>query len=377
MDSVLIISNGRGEDAVGAALAALLRRWAAVAAFPLVGSGEAYGDIPLLEPRRALPSGGFALRAGPVAVVRDLRAGGLGLWRGQRAALRARAGRDRIVVVAGDVYALWMAAGTRAPIVFVATAKSESNERHRGLEVSLMRRHARVVYTRDARTADALSRGGVNARFAGNPLVDVIPEAVGPLPLPPGAPVVTLLPGSRSDALRNMTALLKVAARVADVEPAVFVAALPPSVGMAAVVHSAAAAGWQVDGSFLRLPTAAVHTTRDFGGALRRAAVVVGLAGTANEQAAALGAPVVAFAPRGAVQYTEAFLRLQHRLLGDALVPAAGWEEAAELTVRLLRDAGERAHRGSIGRERMGPPGGVPAIAAEVEARLAGRADLR
>jgi uncharacterized protein (TIGR03492 family) len=105
--------------------------------------------------------------------------------------------------------------------------------------------------------------------------------------------------------------------------------------------------------------------------------VVVGLAGTANEQAAALGTPVVAFTPRGAVQYTAAFLRLQHRLLGDALVPAADWEEAAGLTVGLLRDADERARRGRVGRERMGPPGGIPAIAAEVEERLLRGAGLR
>jgi uncharacterized protein (TIGR03492 family) len=377
MHAVLIISNGRGEDAVGAALAGLLRRSAAVAAFPLVGTGGTYGDIPLLDPRRVLPSGGFTLRGGLAAVARDVRAGGFGLWRGQRAALRNRAGWDEIVVVAGDAYALWMAAHTRTPIVFVATAKSESNERHRGVEISLMRRHAVVVFARDARTADTLRLRGANARFAGNPLVDVIPEPAGPLPLPPGAPVVALLPGSRADALRNMTALLKVAARVAELEPAIFVAALPPSLEVAGVVRNAAAAGWTVDGAFLRLPTAAAYVTRDFGGAVRRATVVVGLAGTANEQAAALGTPVVAFTPRGAVQYTAAFLRLQHRLLGDALVPAADWEEAAGLTVGLLRDADERARRGRVGRERMGPPGGIPAIAAEVEERLLRGAGLR
>jgi uncharacterized protein (TIGR03492 family) len=368
--SVLIVSNGRGEDAVGAALAGILRRSAAVAALPLVGTGEAYGTTPLLDPRRNLPSGGFALRGGIVALARDLGAGGIRLWHEQRATLRKRAGRDQLVVVAGDVYALWMAAQTRATTVFIATAKSESNERHRGVEISLLRRHAAVVFARDERTADALRRRGVDARFAGNPLVDVIPEPAGPLPLPPGAPVVALLPGSRADALRNMTALLRVARRVTEAEPAIFVAALPPSLEMAGVVRGAAAAGWTVDGSFVRLPAAAAYLTRDFGGAVRRATVVVGLAGTANEQAASLGTPVVAFAPPGAIQYTRSFLRLQHRLLGDALVPAAGWERAAESTVRLLRDADERARRGAAGRERMGPPGGITAIAAEVTERL-------
>ena len=370
MGSVLIISNGRGEDAVGAAIGERLRRSAAVAAFPLVGLGEAYAEIPLAEPRGQLPSGGFTLRGGIRTLLTDLRAGGFGFWRRQRKALKRRAGHDNVVVVVGDAYALWMAASTRASIVFVATAKSESNERHRAPEIMLMRRHARVVFTRDERTADALRRRHLDARFAGNPLVDVIPEPAGALPLPPGAPVVLLLPGSRADAPRNLGMLLRLSRRVAVMEPAIFVAAVPPAVEMARLAHDAIAAGWMVDGAFLRLPSAATLVTRDFGSAVRRATVVIGLAGTANEQAAALGIPVVAFAPRGAVQYTTAFMRLQHRLLGDALVPTADWERAAEITVRLLRDAGERVRRGAVGRERMGPPGGVPAVVAEVQQRL-------
>ena len=160
--------------------------------------------------------------------------------------------------------------------------------------------------------------------------------------------------------------LLRLCRRVAESEPAIFVAALPPALEMARLVREATAARWTVDGAFLRSPAAAVLLTRDFGSAVRRATVVIGLAGTANEQAAALGTPVVAFAPRGAVQYTRAFMRLQQRLLGAALVPAADWERAAEMTIRLLRDAGERARHGAVGRERMGPPGAVPAIVAEV-----------
>lgn len=374
MASVLIVSNGRGEDAVGAAVGALVARSARVAAYPLVGLGGAYGDMPLLEPRRDLPSGGFALRSGIGALLRDLRAGGFGLWRQQRRALAARSGTDDLVVAVGDTYALWMAARAKAPVVFVATAKSEAIERHQRQEIASMRRHARAVFTRDAATAGTLGRYGIEARFAGNPLVDVIPEPAGALPLPPGAPVVLLLPGSRADAPHNMGVLLKLARRVGGTAPAIFVAALAPSLDTVRVVRDAAAVGWTVDGAFLRLPTAAVYLTRDFGAAVRRATVAVGLAGTGNEQVAALGSPVVAFPPPRAVQYTTRFMRLQHRLLGDALLPAATWEEAATRTIGLLRNEGDRARRGAVGRDRMGPPGAVPVIAAEVEKTLARRA---
>jgi uncharacterized protein (TIGR03492 family) len=273
-------------------------------------------------------------------------------------------------VAVGDVYALWMASRVGAQIVFVATAKSEAIEPHRAAEIAVMRRHARVVFARDARTADVLRDRGLDARFAGNALVDVIPAPIGPIPLPPGAPVVLLLPGSRPDAPRNMAVLLKLARRVVQSEPAIFAVPLPPSVEMARVIRDATSAGWTVDAAFLRSPAAAVYVTRDFGAAVRRATVAVGLAGTANEQAAALGTPVVAFPPMGAVQYTRAFLRLQHRLLGDALVPTADWERAAEVVIRLLKDPAERSRRGTVGRQRMGPPGAVPAIASAAEERL-------
>jgi hypothetical protein len=53
----------------------------------------------------------------------------------------------------------------------------------------------------------------------------------------------------------------------------------------------------------------------------------------------------------------------QQRLLGDALVATRDWREAAAAVVRLLRDPAERARRGAIGRDRMGPPGGAQRIA--------------
>ncbi|MGH2400803.1 MAG: lipid-A-disaccharide synthase-related protein, partial [bacterium] len=63
MPSVLIVSNGHGEDAVGALLARRLRAsGVTVFAYPLVGTGEAYADITRLDPRRAFPSGGFGFR---------------------------------------------------------------------------------------------------------------------------------------------------------------------------------------------------------------------------------------------------------------------------------------------------------------------------
>jgi uncharacterized protein (TIGR03492 family) len=105
-----------------------------------------------------------------------------------------------------------------------------------------------------------------------------------------------------------------------------------------------------------------VRITRSFTDAANQATVVLGMSGTANEQAAGLGKPVVAL-PGPGPQFTRKFLALQARLLGEALVPAEGPEEAARAVLRLLANPEERARRGEAGRARMGPPGGADRLA--------------
>jgi uncharacterized protein (TIGR03492 family) len=89
---------------------------------------------------------------------------------------------------------------------------------------------------------------------------------------------------------------------------------------------------------------------------------VVGLAGTANEQAAGLGKPVVTFPGRGP-QFTAEFARMQKRLLGEAV--ALTEREPALVATELysvLTDDKRRAAVVRAGRERMGEPGGAERI---------------
>ena len=359
---MLIVSNGHGEDAVGMALAAEIGSVAQLAAFPLAGAGAAYRGIPMLDPRRQLPSGGFGLRGSWRAIWADLRAGIVSLWLGQRARLRQLRGRHHLVVAIGDVYCLWMAARAGGPLVFIATAKSEYNEPHRWLERMLIRRHAAAVFTRDQATADALRRAGLPATYAGNPLMDTI-GLTGTLVSPDAnGPTVTILPGSRADAYTNLQPLLHLCAAVARRVQANFLCALASSIDVDRARTSVEAAGWQATGDLLKREGATVRLTRAFGDAVQAADVVVGLAGTANEQAAGLGKPVVTF-PGPGTQATRRFVELQQRLLGEALVAARDWKDAVDIVARLLNDPAERASRGQVGRQRMGEAGAVAKIA--------------
>jgi uncharacterized protein (TIGR03492 family) len=361
---VLVVSNGYGEDAMGAVLGKALRDLGvAVAAYPLVGTGHAYQRraIPLLDPRRTLPTAGFGFRTGVRAAWQDLRAGWLRLTLAQRRTLHGRRGQQELVVAVGDVFCLWMAAAADpGGVVYVPTAKSEYNDPHRALELALVRRLARLSFPRDEVTAARYRRAGLPAEYVGNLMMDCLEFTGEGFGIPSGAPVVLLLPGSRQDAPENCSSLCGVAEAVASARPEVhFLLAVSPTVDPAELAQGC---GGTLEEGWLQREGLRLRITRQFGDALLQAWVVVGMAGTAHEQAAGLGKPVVAY-PGGRVQFTEKFLRLQARLLGDAVVAVRGPEEAARWVLRLLEDPAERLRRGRAGQERMGPPGAAARMA--------------
>jgi uncharacterized protein (TIGR03492 family) len=364
--SALLVSNGVGEDLIGASIgAALEAAGVRVTAYPLTGTGAYPRHVPLLDPRRVLPSGGFSLRTGFRQLSADLAAGLISLWVAQRRTLRRQRGRHDLVVAIGDTYCLWMSAAAAPAVAFLATVDSVHIAPPGVVARWVLRRHARRVFARDVLTAQTLAGYGLPAVAAGIVTMDHLQPRGERFELPPAATVVTLLPGSRRDAIANALLLVRAAGAIAAVRRDVaFLMALAPSIQAGELVErllalervSSPSAGAVVAGD------ARVYLTHAFPDALLRASVIIGLAGTANEQAAGLGLPVVAFPGTGA-QFGPAFLAMQHRLLGDAVMPTRTWQEAAQAVLQLLDDADERDRRGAIGRARMGPPGGTQRIA--------------
>jgi uncharacterized protein (TIGR03492 family) len=373
---LLIVSNGYGEDVEAAQVVrALPEGRLAIAAYPLVGLGHAYpSGVQLLDPRREFPSGGFGLRAGWASVWADLRHGWLAFWRAQRATLRTQRGRAGLVLAAGDVYCLSMAAASGGPTVYLALPKSEYVASHSPVELALIRRFATRVFARDEITAAALRARGIDAEHVGFTLMDTLALSGDTFGLPDGRPVLTILPGSKPPAFDNLPLLLGAAERVAarvSPPPAVLVA-WAPNLAPERLRRTVESLGgeWR-DPRHFRAGRLEVTITSDhFADALARATVVLGMAGAAHEQAAGLGRPIVAF-PGAGPQFTPAFLKEQQRLLGDALVAAGSADEAAGAVARLLADPDERERRGRTGRERQGGPGGALAIARYLLDRLA------
>ncbi|MDI3279741.1 MAG: lipid-A-disaccharide synthase-related protein [Bacillota bacterium] len=404
---VLFLSNGHGEDEMGAVLAQhLLRRCpeVAVEAFPLVGRGLPYekAGIPILGPRRELPSGGFILNSF-YNLWLDLRAGLLCLVRQQVRQLRRLAPGYDLVVGLGDVLLVWYNGRyLKRPFFFLPTAKSSYIAPHSDLEVDLMRRHAEKVFARDQHTADDLAARGVRATYVGNLMMDCLQftgENFGLEPvetraslwgsgyLTPERPyVIALLPGSRQEAYENACLLAEAARKFDDLVSgqARFLLPLASGLSPARLARAVEARGWLARApapeeeqhgiavwlSYRDLTRIAV-VRGPFGDVLRQADAVLGLAGTGNEQAAGLGKPVVACVTSGR-QYNQRFAKRQKKLLGEALllVPQPDPRRMAAELWKVLQSPVVYRQMAEAGRARMGPPGGAARVAEEICAKL-------
>lgn len=372
---MLLISNGHGEDVVGARLAQALRDRRDdlhLLAMPVVGPGTAYREGPAIRigPLQSMPSGGTTLHTLSGAL-RDLRAGLLGMTLAQVRDLRAV--RADALVSVGDVFvqALGLLPRVRArySVQTLVSARMASGavrglavfrQRFTPLERLLVRRAYRRVYLRDDDSAAWLRARGVPQAVAlGNPMMDGLDQA--PLALPSRGARILALPGSRASAASCLAAMAEALGRLHQAEVVIaWTAAEDPALpGWRAAPTPVGDRAWQRGG--VRL-----HLVRGrFAAALAWAESALGATGTAQEQAAGRGVPVVSF-PCGAAG-AAGFLANQRRLLGEALQIAPPDPEAiAAALAGLHADPHERERRGAIGRERMGAAGGSRRIVADL-----------
>lgn len=383
--TLLVVSNGHGEDIIAATVIKEILEidpgiWIEVV--PLVGEGRVFGGLPvrILGQRLDMPSGGFA-RQSLKMFWEDLKAGLVSLTVHQWKTIK-RAGVDAdLCLVVGDVYALMMGSRAGCPVVFMPTAKSEYISGHFRFEKKLMKKRARKVFPRDKLTAQDLRTNGVPAEYLGNVMMDTFHISGDSLFSDEAEAVVGILPGSRDEAYDNMMEILKAVEIMEGLanKDLSYGVALASRLDFQQLSCRARERGWELKGprcirghlGRLMKGTAEVHFFQGrFGDLLDQADVFIGLAGTANEQAAGMGKPVVAFPGRGA-QFNKKFLRAQKRLLGDALsaVEPEPEQVATEVLV-ILNDARRYEEMARAGRERMGEPGGAKKIAGEIASIL-------
>lgn len=368
---VLFLSNGAGEDAIAAEIARRTRGLD-LQAMPVVGAGAAWrGVAEVVGPQQVLPSGGL-IPESYWRLWRDLRDGLAGLVVRQLLFLRRQ--RPAVTVAVGDLWPVALAAlAGRRPLVFVGTAKSDHHHPYSGLEAWVLRRFVDLALVRDEPTAAHLRGRGAPAAWVGNAMMDGLEPTGAPLGVGPDEVCVALFPGSREGTYSALPPMLEAYRRLCAALPVRALVALAPSVDLERL---GAASGWTLVrtgrsvGAVAELqgPAPPVQLVQGaFADVLHRSVVAFGQAGTANEQAAGLGLPVVAMEPGGESRLGW-YRGRQKGLLGEALRVVEDDPQAAADELRLLlQDAAERARRGAVGRERLGPPGGGVAMARVLE----------
>ena len=391
--SILLLSNGHGEDLSGALIATELRaRGYRADALPLVGHGRAYDQagIPLLGRTREYSTGGLGYTS-LWGRLTEVFQGQVGYLLRRLALLFRIARRYDLVVVVGDVLPVAAAWLSWRPVVTYLVAYSSHYEGRLSLPwpsgACLASARFRRVLSRDALTASDLSEQlGRPLEFLGNPFFDAAVAPSEPLAAgqPAPAPRLGLLPGSRlPEALHNLELMLAVLAQLPEhlqqPDQLGLSAALVGGLGPEEVAPLASRLGWRLDseaGTITRLrrgPLRLELVWGRFAAVLQHSDLVLSMTGTAAEQAVGLGKPVLQLVGSGP-QFTDNFAEAQRRLLGPSLFCAEGRSGSAEQregTARLLAQLlGELQGDGALaercqrnGLERIGAGGGTARIA--------------
>jgi uncharacterized protein (TIGR03492 family) len=365
---LLFISNGYGEDSIAAEIIRRLPDNFIVEAYPTIGSGSAYNSVcPIVGPRATLASEGSRVQRG--SLPRDVAAGGLGtVMPGLRFLRKVANHYDRVIVV-GDLLGVagcWLAGIRR--IVFLDVYRTGAAKLYSGFERWLIARTCSVVFCRAQNLADQLKAAGVDARAAGNIMMDTIGWGdYDVMARRRSDTAVTLLPGSRRHAIENFAAQvaglrLLAPERVPDiflsVARGVEVEDLADAGGFAYYGPMTPEAG---DLGTLRDETLTIHLTQNaLGNLLEATDVVLSQAGTATIQAMGLGRPVITF---NKIADRPKRIRDEQALFGDAWVRVSGTPgPIARAVSHLLRDTDYRTKLGNVGRERIGGPGAIDAV---------------
>ena len=335
MHSVIFLSNCYGEDRSAALIATELKKMKPdirIIGAPLISKGEEYEkrNIPLLIKGKVPPSGGFPTRS-ISGFIKDMITSS---YIPIKYCMILKKNREKVdcIVAVGDIFLLILAyLGFHKRIIFLAPAKSNYQNPHYKVETWLMRKLCIKVFTHDEYTAENLRKEKVNAEFVGNPMVDELTTnsqfSKSFRAIPNSQFSIGLLPGSREEGYNNFLKILTVieqlnkkhitlnfstpkkplcgvVSRVRDSYPAFvlrgnlqFITALPSTLNFQKLIVLCNKKGWvqSSKNSIKKNSTENFLYYNAFVDIVKNSDIIIGLAGTANEQAAALGKPIVAF----------------------------------------------------------------------------------
>ena len=364
---VLVISNGYGEDAMAAVLARELCKHVEVEALPTVGAGNAYSGIcEIVGPRGDLASEGHR-KVG--SLLKDFKHGLALTAVGHIKYLRENKDRWDKFVTVGDMIGPLLAKTCGITIdLHIDVYNSGYARQYSWAEKQAIKRTVKKVLCRDDVLAGSLRAIDVDAGYAGNLMMDTVPEIdVDLTPLIGDAHAITLMPGSREGASKQFRLQIEALSRLSVKFPIVGLVPVAPSVELVDLIKSTGLR--RVDDTpiapshlaIAELPDGTkIHFFNKGVGTLAKASLfAVGQIGTALFQSAGLGTPVVAIVADDARPNR---VTRNERMMGESRVSAE--QDVGMLARKMeiyLSDPKATRERGKVGIERIGQPGALDA----------------
>jgi len=329
--NILIISNGYGEDQIACnlikAFQSLNEASTQIYPLPLVGAGLEYQKIKLtpLIKNPILPSGGF---------IRNLKILFTDLYHGllqntwlQLKTIHKYSQKTNLTIAVGDVFCLVMAKLFNPnPVYFLPTAKSDLFAKHSFIEKFLIKKLAAKTFTRDQITANALNKAHIKAFYLGNPMMDNMQFNKDTFNYLKTDQILGLLPGSRAEAYPNLLHILKIIEILHTKNPQIkYILCKSAHLSYAGLTQHLHNSKWQLKKTNHQYTlnhksqNLKIIITDQFYDFLYASKIILGLAGTANEQAIHFGKKVYCFEGFGPQSTAQRFQE-QKKLLGQNLV---------------------------------------------------------
>lgn len=395
---ILLISNGHGEDLNGSLIGEALSSIDSnliIDAFPIVGQGKSYisKKINIVAPLQSMPSGGI-FYLNPLNLIKDISSGLVALTIKQIITINKLKNNYDLVIAIGDVVPLFFAYLTGKNFVSFLVANSSYYEGKLKLpfltKIFLKSSRCQLIFAKDKFTAKDLQTQGLTKTICeGYPIMDALKPTGKNLELSPAIPMIAILSGSRlPEALHNLSLQLEVCKTLVKISGKnwQFRGALVPSItdnDLKAITESGALRaiadnlGWhynsgvfstEIDGK-----NVLVKVYNDaFADILLQCTLVLGMAGTAVEQAVGLGKPVIQNSGKGP-QFTYRFAEAQMRLLGNNTITIEDdddktliCEKTALKIIEVLEDKKFLAKCIDNGKERIGESGASLKIAKKI-----------
>ena len=404
-NSLLIISNGHGEDVIASLIIKellSLRKFNNIEVMPLVGDGKIFDNltsqkITRIGFQKVLPSGGFSNQSFK-GFWHDLKEGML-IYLFKNWIEVIKKPEDYQIIAIGDLLPLFYAWSSKCDFGFIGTPKSDytwtsgpgysiSDLYHKlkgsewdPWEMFIMKSSAcKFVIVRDEITSKNLNNKRIDAQFLGNPMMDFLEDKTIEKDIVDNYIKIILLIGSRfPEANNNLDIFLAYLSDFYFPKKCLIFIPLSSNANIFEVEKQIIKYQFsRTKSSFFSIGEESVWFKNNvtlllgknkFNNWAYLAEVGLANAGTATEQICGLGIPALSLPGKGP-QFTKSFAKRQQRLLGGSVSLCESKDIFHEKLLYLLENKKFRVRQGQIGKERMGAPGASKIIADFITSKL-------